>query len=844
MLPSRRSQRSFKVEGVRALQMKSRTRFLITAAFACHLFASPPLVTSQLLTGSSGSPPKGTAGVRAFSSLKQQDVTIVALQQERDGPIYKLHGKAEVHYGIYILHADDMTYNSDTGDAVLDGHVLLEGGANDEHIEASRGAYNVNKETGDFENVRGGIGLRLRGSRTLLTSSNPFSFTGKRVEKTGPNHFVVYDGSVTTCELPTPKWQFNAHRVVVEAGGNARIYHSTFRLHGVPVLYFPFATQPVERLPRQSGFLIPNLGNSSIKGTILGESVFLKLNRSMDATIGAEYFSARGWSPQGGFRARPSETSFVDLSYFSVLDRRQGVNYQGGEDVHLVAEGAFAHNLRGVANLDYLSSFIFRLAFNEVFTQAVNSEVKSRAFLSNTSNGFFSNLSAERYQNYENDTLPLQVITIVHAPSFEFSGVDHQIGHTPLYWSYNAALEGLSRTEPEFSTAPLLARLDFNPAISLPLNWRGWSLRPELSLRDTLYSQRLIPNSSTAITTGTATSSPISRKALEASIDLRLPALSRVFNGQLAGRKWKHVIEPRVVYNYVTGVNNFPNILRFDERDILSDTHEVRYTLINRLYSKHISSKSKDCGPPGMPSLFIGGPAPRDRIPWERQEVVKEASCDSGPEIREVITWELSQKYFIDPTFGGALVPGRRNVFTTTADLTGIAFLTGDRRLSPLVSRLRIQTSARTDVEWDIDYDFRQSRINDSTAFVNYRLGPITVGGGDAFLQAPGETLVSPALLSGKPSPEIFNQFRLLLGYGSPNKRGFSGATNIGFDANLGFLQYASAQLSYNWDCCGANVEYRRFALGSVRNENQFRFTFALANVGAFGNLRRQERLF
>jgi LPS-assembly protein len=40
------------------------------------------------------------------------------------------------------------------------------------------------------------------------------------------------------------------------------------------------------------------------------------------------------------------------------------------------------------------------------------------------------------------------------------------------------------------------------------------------------------------------------------------------------------------------------------------------------------------------------------------------------------------------------------------------------------------------------------------------------------------------------------------------------------------------------------NVEYRRFALGSVRNENQFRFTFSLANISAIGNLKRQERLF
>jgi len=37
---------------------------------------------------------------------------------------------------------------------------------------------------------------------------------------------------------------------------------------------------------------------------------------------------------------------------------------------------------------------------------------------------------------------------------------------------------------------------------------------------------------------------------------------------------------------------------------------------------------------------------------------------------------EVNQKYFLDPTFGGALVPGQRNVFTTTEDLTGIAFAT------------------------------------------------------------------------------------------------------------------------------------------------------------------------
>ena len=131
------------------------------------------------------------------------------------------------------------------------------------------------------------------------------------------------------------------------------------------------------------------------------------------------------------------------------------------------------------------------------------------------------------------------------------------------------------------------------------------------------------------------------------------------------------------------------------------------------------------------------------------------------PQVREVITWELAQKYFLDPTFGGALVPGQRNVFTTTADFTGIAFLNEARRLSPLISRLRFQATNRTEAEWDIDYDFKNSRINASTAFVNYHFGPYTIGGGDAFLQAPSATVSSTV-------PQDFNQFRVLFGYGYP----------------------------------------------------------------------------
>ena len=139
-----------------------------------------------------------------------------------------------------------------------------------------------------------------------------------------------------------------------------------------------------------------------------------------------------------------------------------------------------------------------------------------------------------------------------------------------------------------------------------------------------------------------------------------------------------------------------------------------------------------------------------------------------------------------------------------------------------------------------MDYDFKLGHMTASTVLVNYRLGPFTLGGGDAYLQVPPESreyqLVAVSAVV-QPVPAA------CWAMATPTRRGFSAATNIGFDADLGFLQYAAVQTTYNWDCCGVNVEFRRFALGSVRNENQYRFTFALANLGALGNLRRAERL-
>ena len=227
---------------------------------------------------------------------------------------------------------------------------------------------------------------------------------------------------------------------------------------------------------------------------------------------------------------------------------------------------------------------------------------------------------------------------------------------------------------------------------------------------------------------------------------------------------------------------------------------------------------SKTATAQGMSTLTIGGVPQVGAVPWELPPNPDAQACASGP--REILSWEVGQKYFFDPTFGNALVAGQRNVFTTTADFTGIAFLDSERRFAP--------------------HHFPPAHRNQSAHQHRVGLGLRPQGRPHQFQHGAGELPLRPVYHGRRrcfsardrhcetgtttATERYSTSFGVLFGYGQLNKRGLSAATSFGFDANHGSLQYATAQTSYNWDCCGLSLEYRRFALGAVRNENQYRF--------------------
>lgn len=837
--------------------MRVRTILFITTLLVCH-----PIVWSQALTrklppalssasqrektsvgqkhGSSTSALPNAPGYPIAEVVPPPPVGVPVRfeydQLEKRGNVFTLSGNVRIDYKSYTLLADKIVFDRDTGEADAEGHVELEGGPDDELITASRGTVNFKKDTGHFYNVVGSIGTRASANhrRLVYTTANPFLFTGKQVIKDGPMHYRVIGGSMTSCRLPRPDWRILASRIEVK-DGKAAAANTYFKLLGVPILYLPYVTHPVDISSRQTGFLIPVIGTSSTKGTVIGDSFYWAINRSMDATIGTEYFSLRGWSPSAQFRYRGRGENFANFHFVALFNDRglapAHLN-QGGQDVLFNARHDFAghKNTRAVVTGEYLSSYVYREAFADSFSLAVASEVKSSAFVTRNHDGYSTSLRFARYQNFEGisregDGYYTPQIKILHLPDFDFDALDRRLGDSKALWGFAGSAAGLSRSEPGFASGDV-GRVDLHPRLSYPLHVAGWTLRPEIAARDTFYTRSRIPGS----VAPEESPSNVNRKLIKAQLTILPPVLMRDYRLPLLehvlGSRMRHTIEPSIRYRYVNGVDNFHSILRFDAGDVASDTNEIDYALTQRLFFRHLHPQP--CTNPELPSANNGVIT----LPSTYRKCAGETNA--------WLSWKIAGKYFFDPTFGGAVTPLRRNVLDTTLGLTGVAFLGAPRNASPIISRLKLATNRRASLEWDLDYDVKAGRMNASNLFANYHRGDWFGSMGYATLAA-----LNPSFTSGHASEVTkYNLLRLLGGVGNPSKRGFSMGINAGYDFTESALQYGGVQTAYNWDCCGLNVEYRRLALGSVRNENRYSFSFTLAGIGSAGNLKHSEQIF
>jgi LPS-assembly protein len=752
------------------------------------------------------------------------------------GNVWTGSGGVVVHYRDYVLRADKVTYDRATSVIQAEGHVEVAGGPNDVLIRADHGDMRLNMHTARFYNVSGSQGIRTAGRTVVYSTPNPFLFSGRVLLQNGEDNFKIVDGSMTNCRLPKPDWQLISHSINL-VNGKASTANSVFKFLGVPLFYLPYLRHPADETGRESGILIPVLSNSSIKGFIVGEQVYWVINRSMDMIVGSEYYSKRGWAPNGDFRYRGAGLDHLTVRWNSLLDRgveqEQGATIPAGEarpadllpgpvgyeyvnqgGVDMVAQGRkdFTDQTRVAGVVEYLSSYIYRLVFNDNYSQAVSSEVASDFFAIHQHNGRIPSVSMERFETFASSSRGDEA-RILHLPSLRYDVLDRPLGASPLYWGLGSSLTFLSRTEPRFH-ARNLGRLDVYPHLSASLVGGGWSVVPEVAVRETMYSISQTPD-----LTGARSGTPevshdgLNRSDFEASLDIRPPALERDFQFPALHRELRHVIEPELTYRYVGGIGDQArNVLLADTTDIATNTNEVGFSLTQRFYVRSTG-----------------------QLPCAAEEAQPSGNCAS--QAREWASWQVAGKFFLNPDFGDAIIPDRRNVFDSTLDLTGVAFLTGSRNFSPIISRLRFEAIDNLRIQWDMDYDPKSGRLQSDNLFAGYSWGRTTIGLGHALLNAVDENGSAASTIQSQ-------QVQPFLTIGKQSGTGLNLAVNGGYDFVQNSLQYAGVQAVYNWNCCGLTLGYRRFSLGSVRDESEWLYSFTLANFGSVGDVRRTNSVF
>ncbi|HEY3704496.1 MAG TPA: LPS assembly protein LptD [Terracidiphilus sp.] len=735
-----------------------------------------------------------------------------------------LYGVTEFRYRDYVISADKITWRQDTTEVEAEGHLEVRGGPDDVVLTASRGTIRLNMHTARFYDVAGTMGVRRTGHTVVYSTANPFIISARVLIQSGERDYRVVDGTMTNCRLPHPDWQLIARSIHLN-NGKASAKNTYFKFVGVPLFYLPYLEHPIDEGGRQSGFLIPILSiGSSIRGFTVGEQYYWAINRSMDMVIGAEYYSRRGWAPNGDFRYKGPGLDHLGLRWNALLDRGYNqvqpdgsiVNInQGGTDISANLRKDFSAETRLAGYAEYLSSYTYRLVFNDNYWQAINSQVKSDISLTNAHNGYVPSIEVARLQTFASPTGGNEV-RILHLPSIRYDVLDHPLGPvtSPVYWGLGSSVAHLGRSEPDFH-AHNDGRIDVYPHISLPLTGGGWSIIPQAGFRGTWYSTSQVPDiAGTRGGVPAVSHEPLNRFYAEAALDLRPPAMGRDFAIGHAGKVLRHVIEPELTYRFVDGIGEKErNVLLVDTTDIATDTNELGYSLTQRFYVRRHS-----CDAAAIP---------------------ESADCQTRP--REWASWQIAQRYYLDPKFGEALIPGRRNVFSSTLDLTGIAFLTEPRNLSPLISRMRFEAVHNLRIEWDMDYDPKPGRFGADNIFAGYTWGITTLGIGHALLNAPNEQGTKAALIQSQ-------QLSPFLQIGRPDRAGFNLAMNGGYDFVQSLLQYGGVQAVYNWDCCGLTLGYRRFELGTVgstgRDETQWLYSFTLANFGSVGDIRRSSVVF
>ena len=489
-----------------------------------------------------GIKPAGTA--KAIWNIEADKLTY-----DQEKQIYEADGNVKISAKDRLMVAEHASVNNQTREADLRGNVTVEYGRN--WIKGEHIIWNLDSETGYVDT---GI---------LFFAENNFFIQGKSINKLGPTEFELKEGFITSCNPADPDWKIQFNQMTVTVGGTAWTRDASFWARSAPVTYWPLFGMPVEN-ERQSGFLIPWAGETTLNGYEVELPYYWAIRDDMDATFYAHYMQNRG--VMGGIEYRIDNPDWgKGIFMFNYLHDQADPAILTSDGYPFVTQDRFwlrgdydvtlPWNIQAKVDLDFISDRNFLNEFTQGSTAFYNSDSvfrqyfgrgelydqtslarESSIYLEKRDESDLLSLDARYWQNLQGGQ---DVTTVQKLPAFSYTIIPKWIDGTPFYYTLDSSAVNYWR--PQDNTEQ---RLDVYPRVYYPLHWGNYlDVEPSLGFRTDSYALQWQDENFNDFTERTVPDAKVEMSTrLNKTYQVDFMDLQAV----------QHAIQPEISYEYAT----------------------------------------------------------------------------------------------------------------------------------------------------------------------------------------------------------------------------------------------------------------------------------------------------
>ena len=204
------------------------------------------------------------------------------------GGLTQLEGGVNVRQGSRRLQSTSAELDQVTNKALFEGNVSFrEPGL---LVLSDQAEINTTTSEGIFNDAR------------YVLHEDGFRGAARRIIRLEDERLRFEQGDYTYCPPDSEAWQLDADTIVInKQEGYGEAEDAVLRIAGVPVLYAPYFTFPIDDT-RKSGFLYPSFGYSEENGYDISVPYYFNIAPNMDDTLTARLITERGLLLENEFR--------------------------------------------------------------------------------------------------------------------------------------------------------------------------------------------------------------------------------------------------------------------------------------------------------------------------------------------------------------------------------------------------------------------------------------------------------------------------------------------------------------------------------------------------------------